>query len=240
MITIPAIDLYQGKCVRLKQGQFNQVSIYDISPSTLASTYADQGAQCLHIVDLDGAKSGSPQQLQLVKSMQACGIPIQAGGGIRNIEHVKAYLDLGVEKVVIGSLAISNPPLMQEIINEISPDNIVLALDVNVVQGVPKPAIQGWQISTHNTLWSVAGYYQHLGIRNILCTDIESDGMMSGPNLELYQQAIQRFPMISWQASGGIRNQEDLAVLRKMGLAGAILGRTLYESHTNLKTWFEY
>lgn len=238
MITIPAIDLYKGKCVRLRQGQFNQVSVYDVLPSTLASTYADKGAKCLHIVDLEGAKNGAPQQLQLIESMKNCGIPIQAGGGIRSVAHAKAYLDLGVEKIVIGSLAISNPPLMHEIIDQVHPDNIVLAIDVHVQQGTPKPAIHGWQITTHNTLWSVAAYYQNLGIRNILCTDIECDGMMSGPNLDLYRQAMHKFPLLSWQASGGIRNKDDLKTLSELGVAGAILGRTLYETQEELN-WFQ-
>jgi phosphoribosylformimino-5-aminoimidazole carboxamide ribotide isomerase len=238
MITIPAIDLYQGKCVRLRQGQFNQVSIYEASPPLLASSYAEQGAQCLHIVDLEGAKTGTPQQMELLKSMIACGIPIQAGGGIRSVAHAKSYLDLGVAKIVVGSIAISNPPLMQRIIDEIQPDNIVLALDVHMEQGIPKPAIHGWQTSTHNTLWAVTAYYQQLGIQHILCTDIGLDGMMQGPNLDLYQQAVTRFPGISWQASGGIRNKADISTLATMGLSGAILGRALYESNLDLMDCF--
>jgi phosphoribosylformimino-5-aminoimidazole carboxamide ribotide isomerase len=238
MITIPAIDLYQGKCVRLRQGQFKHVSVYDISPANLASTYAQQGAQYLHIVDLEGAKVGTPQQLDLVHSMVDCGIPVQAGGGIRTVAHAKSYLERGVAKIVLGSIAISNPPLMQQIINEVHPENIVLALDVHMEQGTPKPAIHGWQTSTHNTLWAVASFYQQLGIKHILCTDIGLDGMMKGPNLDLYKQALIRFPTLSWQASGGIRHQEDIETLAAMGLSGAILGRTLYESDLDLAACF--
>ncbi len=239
MITIPAIDLYQGKCVRLRQGQFNHVSVYESAPAVLASSYAQQGAKCLHIVDLDGAKIGTPQQLDLVSDMVNCGIPVQAGGGIRSVTHAEAYLESGVSKIVVGSVAISNPPLMQEIINAVRADNIVLALDIHMENGTPKPAINGWQTSTHNTLWAVAAYYQQLGVQHILCTDIGLDGMMQGPNFELYEQALHRFPALSWQASGGIRHQEDIQTLASMGLSGAILGRTLYESKLDLAACFE-
>ncbi|CDZ79028.1 1-(5-phosphoribosyl)-5-[(5-phosphoribosylamino)methylideneamino] imidazole-4-carboxamide isomerase [Legionella massiliensis] len=237
MIIIPAIDLQDGQCVRLRKGQFDQVSIYDYSPITLAQGYALQGAKRLHIVDLDGAKSGEIQQLPLIQAMHGADLCLQVGGGIRSLESAKRCLELGIEKLVIGSIAISNPELTEQIIELAKAENIVLALDVHLENGIPKPAIHGWQTTTDNSLWDRVDYYQQRGITTILCTDIASDGMMDGPNFLLYQEAISRFPQINWQASGGIRNVEDLEKLASLGLAAAILGRMLYESDFDISSY---
>ncbi|KTD25228.1 HisA/HisF-related TIM barrel protein [Legionella maceachernii] len=237
MIIIPAIDLYKGQCVRLRKGRFDQVSIYDYSPITLAQGYALQGAQHLHIVDLDGAKSGVVEQLPLIQAMHAPGLCLQVGGGIRSLETAKTCLQAGIEKLVIGSIAVTNPKLTAQIIEVIKAENIVLALDVQIKNNIPKPAINGWQIPTETNLWQLANYYQQLGITQILCTDIESDGMMNGPNFQLYREAVTRFPQIRWQASGGIRDVDDLERLSTLGLAAAILGRMLYESDFDISSY---
>ena len=234
MRIIPAIDLQQGQCVRLRQGKFNRTTIYPQDPITLARSYNSQGANHLHIVDLDGAKSGEIQQLSLIKAMCNEGVSVQVGGGIRSIATAKACLDSQINKLVIGSLAINDPALTQQLIDYAGAERIVLALDVSIQNGVPIPATNGWQTLSTTNLWDVVEHYQKAGISEILCTDIARDGMMNGPNTELYQQAISRFPDLSWQASGGIRNQQDIENLRTIGLGGAIVGRALYESKFDL------
>ncbi len=238
MVVIPSIDLQQGQCVRLRQGQFDDLSIYDIQPQALALKYAAQGAKCLHIVDLDGAKKGLPQHLNSLKEMQSCGLAIQAGGGIRRALDASALMKAGVKKIVLGSIAITDPTRALKIIEQIGADNTILALDVNIDGGIPKPAIHGWQTKTEQSLWDVVPFYQTAGIHTILCTDIAMDGMLNGPNFSLYEEAISRFQTLNWQASGGVRNPEDLQKLASIGVHAAIIGRALYESGIALSDWF--
>ncbi|MFA6302638.1 MAG: 1-(5-phosphoribosyl)-5-[(5-phosphoribosylamino)methylideneamino]imidazole-4-carboxamide isomerase [Legionella sp.] len=234
MLIIPAIDLQNGHCVRLKQGQFDQVTQFADLPVDRARYFANLGAKRLHVVDLDGARMGSMQQLSLIKDMQATGITVQAGGGIRSLEHAKLCFAAGISQLVIGSIAITDPKRTQEIIQELKPEHIILALDVNIQNGNPIPASHGWQTSSATNLWQLTAYYQELGITRILCTDIACDGMNKGPNFDLYQEACERFPDIAWQASGGIRNQEDIKRLHQSGIAGVILGLSLYQNQFNL------
>ncbi|KTD67932.1 MULTISPECIES: HisA/HisF-related TIM barrel protein [Legionella] len=236
MILIPAIDIQAGRCVRLRQGQFDQVTQFDTLPIERAAYFAQLGAKRLHIVDLDGAQTGTMQQLPLICAMQNTGIPVQAGGGVRSLEQAMLCFSSGISNLVIGSIAISNPELTAQIINVINPQHIILALDVRMQERTPIPAIHGWQTTTDRSLWDVVSYYQQLGIKQILCTDIACDGMMQGPNFELYKEAIERFPQIAWQASGGIRNTDDINQLNTLGVSAAILGLTLYQGHLDLKS----
>jgi phosphoribosylformimino-5-aminoimidazole carboxamide ribotide isomerase len=238
MLVIPSIDLQRGQCVRLRQGRFDEMSTYNILPEVLAEQYAYQGAKRIHIVDLDGAKLGKPQHLDVFKTLKSCGLPIQAGGGIRNVTDAKAFMNAGVANIVMGSIAITAPALTLQIMKELGPENIILALDVNIEQNIPKPAIQGWQIKTNQSLWDIVAFYQKEGINTILCTDIAMDGMLNGPNFDLYEQAVNRFPMINWQASGGIRDLKDLSKLASISVQAAIIGRALYESEIHLSDWF--
>ncbi|KTD06894.1 HisA/HisF-related TIM barrel protein [Legionella jamestowniensis] len=237
MLVIPAIDLQQGQCVRLRQGKFEEVSIYNNPPTMLAKHYLEQGASRLHIVDLEGAQDGKVTQLSLIKRLKLPGLSLQLGGGIRSLACAQACLDGGIDKLVIGSIAITNPDLTSQMIKLVAARNIVLALDVNIQNGTPKTAIHGWQTTTQNSLWQVVSYYQLLGVREVLCTDIAQDGMMAGPNFKLYEEAVNRFPAISWQASGGIRHEKDLKDLEFLGVSAAILGRMLYETDFNLEDY---
>ncbi|MGQ3889002.1 HisA/HisF-related TIM barrel protein [Legionella sp. CNM-1927-20] len=232
MKLIPAIDLQQGQCVRLRQGKFNQTTIYPHNPLTLAESYVKRGANHLHIVDLDGAKAGTIQQLPLIRSLRAAGCTLQVGGGIRDLNAAKSCLDAGTNQLVLGSLAITDLETTREIINLAGADNIILALDVLIQNEIPKPAIHGWQTLTEANLWDIVALYQHWQVKTILCTDISRDGMLEGPNFELYQQATFRFPNLHWQASGGIRNEDDLNTLAKLGVSAAILGRMLYQPNS--------
>lgn len=234
MLIIPAIDLQDGTCVRLKQGQFDQLTQFDVLPVERAAYFAATGAKRLHVVDLDGARQGVMQQLPLICSMQNTGISVQSGGGIRTLKQAQQCIESGINRLVIGSIAISNPALTAQIIQEIKPEHIILAIDVRIEYKIPIPAINGWQTTSKSTLWEVVSCYEQLGINQILCTDITCDGMMSGPNFNLYRQATERFPNIFWQASGGIRNGEDIAALDAIGISAAILGLTLYQGNFDL------
>jgi len=239
MLIIPAVDLRNGQCVRLQQGQFDRVSIYQPTPQELAEKYRQQGAQRLHVVDLDGAKSGTVQQLGLIQSMQRSDVLMQAGGGIRSIASAQACTAAGVNALVIGSIAVSDPELTLQIIAQTGAERVVLAFDVNMEHGLAKPAIHGWQTSTASSLWDLVRFYQHVGITQVLCTDIACDGMMQGPNFKLYEQAVALFPTIAWQASGGIRHLEDIRKLAASGVAAVILGRMLYETEFCLSACIE-
>lgn len=234
MILIPALDIQAGRCVRLRQGQFDQVTQFDALPIARATYFAQLGAKRLHVVDLDGAQSGTMQQLPLICAMQKTGIPVQAGGGIRSLEQATLCFAAGISHLVIGSIAMTNPELTARIIEEIKPQHIILALDIRMQNKTPIPAIHGWQTTTTSNLWDVVAHYQQLGIKQILCTDIACDGMMQGPNFGLYKEAVERFPQIEWQASGGIRNPEDINQLDALGATAAILGLALYQGTLDL------
>lgn len=235
MLIIPSIDLRGGRCVRLRQGKFDQVDVYDYKVEDLIEKYVKQGASKLHIVDLDGAVAGEPQHQALLSPTILRSIAVQLGGGIRQIEHAKLWIAQGVKQIVLGSIAVTNPHLTQAIIETIGADQVILAIDVQMQQDRPIPMTHGWQQASQTTLWSLLEQYMSLGVRHILCTDIACDGMMQGPNFALYAEAIQRFTQGLWQASGGIRHFEDLQRLKTIGLSGAIIGRALYENTLNLQ-----
>lgn len=234
MLIIPAIDMRQGHCVRLKQGEFTDITYYQAKPQQLVHDYLRQGAQRLHVVDLDGAKSGEIAQLSLIKSLVDSSIKVQCGGGIRSLASAQRCLEAGVDWIVLGSLAITNPTLTKELIDYCGNEHIILAFDIRMDKNLPKLAVHGWQTTTELDLWQAVDCYQQWGINTILCTDIACDGMLAGPNFNLYQQALQQFPKINWQASGGIRHQQDLEQLASIGLSAAILGRLLYETDFDL------
>ncbi|WP_419418822.1 HisA/HisF-related TIM barrel protein [Legionella sp. D16C41] len=234
MKLIPAIDLQQGQCVRLRQGKFNQTTIYPHNPLTLAESYVKRGAKHLHIVDLDGAKAGSLQQLPLIRSLRLAECSLQVGGGIRDLTTAKKCVEAGIEQLVLGSIAVTDLETTEKIIQLVGATNIVLALDVVIENEIPRPAIHGWQTLTDANLWDIVSQYQQWNIKNILCTDISRDGMLQGPNFDLYQQAVFRFPNLDWQASGGIRDLDDLTTLASLGVSAAILGRMLYQNNSTL------
>lgn len=236
MILIPAIDIQAGRCVRLRQGQFDQVTQFETLPVERAAYFAQLGAKRLHVVDLDGAQTGAMQQLSLICAMQNTGITVQAGGGIRSLEQASLCFSAGITNLVIGSIAFTNPKLTAQIIKEINPQNIILALDIRMQNKIPIPAIHGWKTTTNSNLWDLVSHYQQLEVKQILCTDIACDGMMQGPNFDLYKEAVERFPQIEWQASGGIRNADDINRLGALGIAAAILGLTLYQGTFDLRS----
>lgn len=231
MNLIPAIDLQDGKCVRLYQGDFEQVTEYGDDPVALARSYAAMSATDLHIVDLDGARSGTQDNREIIAAIAAeSRLSIQLGGGIRDRDALNSWLEAGVNRCVIGSLAVTEPDAVKSWLAHLGPDRIVLALDVNIDSaGVPMVTTHGWTRPSDTSLYECIEDYSDVGLRHVLCTDVSRDGAMAGPNLKLYAGIMARYPALQLQASGGVRNVEDLRALRDLGIPAAISGRALLE-----------
>lgn len=231
MLLIPAIDLRDGHCVRLLQGDFTAETRYDVEPHELLARYLDLGASWLHLVDLDGAREGKPGNRALVLELAAqSSVHLQVGGGIRDSATIDAFLHAGVGRVVIGSAAITQPDQVRMWLRRFGAESITLALDVRIdPDGVPRCATHGWQVQSEMSLWQAVDAYRAEGVIHVLCTDVARDGAMTGPNIELYREAIRRFADIEWQASGGVRAGADLHALAATGLAATISGRALLE-----------
>lgn len=234
---IPAIDLIDGSVVRLYQGDYEQKTEYKLDPVDVVHSYADQGATWLHIVDLTGAKDTSKRQLTLIEKMVATGrMNFQAGGGIRSEQDVKQLLDIGVKRVVIGSLAVKQPELVKSWVTKYGPEAIVLALDVNIDPlGNKMIATHGWQEDSGVSLEGLLKDFMSVGAKHVLCTDISRDGTLQGANAELYEQMKSQFPDVIWQASGGIGCLNDIATLKPTKVDGVILGRALLEGKFNVE-----
>ncbi|WP_426267363.1 HisA/HisF-related TIM barrel protein [Sphingomonas sp. LHG3443-2] len=229
MIIYPAMDLIAGRVVRLRQGRFDEVTFYDPAPADALRSFAEDGADWAHVVDLDGAKAGAPAQHELLKTLAAASpLKLQVAGGVRSAEHVAALLDAGASRVVVGSLAVRNPAATTALLERFGPEHITLSLDVRV-EGEPMVATHGWQEDSGLTLWDVAARYP--SARHLLLTDIGRDGMLDGPNHALLAEAVERLTHLEIQASGGVTSLEDLAQLTT---AGAILGRAMWEGRLQL------
>jgi phosphoribosylformimino-5-aminoimidazole carboxamide ribotide isomerase len=229
MRLIPAIDVRDGRCVRLFKGDFEQETRYAVDPVELAGQYRELGAEWLHVVDLDGAKSGSPVNLPLIERMRAAaGVAVQYGGGIRTSASLEQALRV-VTRAVIGSLAVTDPTTVTEWFAQHGPERLVLALDVRLDDGTPMVATHGWTRASTLTLAAAIERYVSVGVRHVLCTDIDRDGALTGPNVDLYRDCAARWPAIEFQASGGVRNAADLVALAAAGAAAAVSGKALLE-----------
>lgn len=231
MLLIPSIDLRGGHCVRLLKGEFDAETRYDIDPRELLARYGRAGVRWLHLVDLDGARDGTPGNRTLIREMAAQPrIGIQLGGGLRTRELVEEAFRNGVSRAVIGSAAVENPALLREVLAEHGADRVCLAIDVRIDEGgTPRVRTRGWVQEHALSLWELLDSFSDTPLRHVLCTDISRDGAMVGPSFALYEEAQRRFPRISWQASGGISSKDDLARLADLGLAAAISGKALLE-----------
>lgn len=228
---IPALDLIDGKVVRLHQGDYAQQRDYGSDPLPRLQDYQQQGAQLLHLVDLTGAKDPAARQLSLLKKLLAgVEVPVQVGGGIRSRDDVAALLEAGASRVVVGSTAVRQPEEVQRWFSEFGAQAIVLALDVRIDASNRKEvAISGWQEAAGVTLEQVIEQFLPVGLQHVLCTDISRDGTLSGSNVTLYQEVSARFPQVAFQSSGGIGSLADIAALRGSGAQGVIVGRALLE-----------
>ncbi len=243
MKVYPAIDLLEGKCVRLHQGSFEQVSVYSEDPMKMAETLVRDGAKRLHLVDLSGAKKPEAAQTELIGDLcrkYGDSVWIQAGGGLRSLEQASRFLAAGVKRVVIGTLAIKNPARVEEMIREFGGDRLTLALDMQPdADGQPVLAAEGWQqlsdTSKGRSFWDVFSFYVDRGVEAFLCTDISKDGTLQGPNFAFYSELLQRFPEVELQASGGVSSLDDLKRLKKAGVPAVIVGKALYERRFTLQ-----
>lgn len=228
---IPAIDLIEGKVVRLYQGDYNQKTEYKLDPVEVLTTYAKGGAKWLHIVDLTGAKDTDKRQIELIKTMVDTGLMrFQAGGGIRRKQEVEQLLAAGVERVVIGSLAVKQPEVVKNWIDTYGTDAIVLALDLNIDEDGNKfIATHGWQENSGVKIEDLLADYASVGLKHVLCTDISRDGTLAGSNVSLYAEVVKEYPNIHWQSSGGIGSIDDIKALKPTEVSGVILGRALLE-----------
>ncbi len=232
MQLIPAIDLRDGRCVRLLQGRFDAETVYASDPLELLDRYLALGAGMIHVVDLDGARAGSQANRTAIARLAGHAPPgtVQVGGGVRSREVVEELLALGVTRAVVGSVAVTAPDEVAGWLREPGAERVVLAFDIRLDEGgTPRLATHGWERQTETSLWDAVERYLPAGLRHVLCTDVARDGAMSGPNLSLYAEAVRRFPGIAWQASGGVSCAADLHALAMTGVAAVISGRALLE-----------
>lgn len=232
MELIPAIDLKDGRCVRLFKGDFAAETVYSNDPGEILQRYRALGARRIHVVDLDGAKDGTQANREAILKLAADrSVKLQVGGGLRSLARVQALLDSGVDRAVIGSVAINSPDEVIAWFGQVDPTRIVLALDVRLDDaGVPMLTTHGWQQTSGVVLWNAVERFLRSGLTHILCTDVARDGALTGPNCELYAEAVRRFPELQWQASGGVATARDLTALRECGVAAVISGKALLEN----------
>ncbi|MCK5656142.1 MAG: 1-(5-phosphoribosyl)-5-[(5-phosphoribosylamino)methylideneamino]imidazole-4-carboxamide isomerase [Candidatus Aureabacteria bacterium] len=231
MVVIPAIDIYQGKVVRLKQGSFNNIKIYGNNPLEYALEWERQGAKRIHIVDLEGAKTGSLKNLDVITSIcKALKIPVEVGGGIRDISAIDTLLNSGVQWVIIGTQACASSDFLKQVCSEFG-ERIIVSIDAKD----DKVAVQGWQESSEFTVKDIIEKVENIGVKTVVYTDISRDGMLTGPNLEKLKNLVSR-KTVKVIASGGISCLDDIEKLVSIkDLMGVIVGKALYEKRFDLR-----
>lgn len=229
MIVYPAIDVLDGRVVRLEKGDFSAVTDYGDDPAAVARAYLKEGADWLHLVDLSGARDGGRRQLSLVESVAATGIKVQTGGGVRTSDDIESLLKSGASRVVIGSLAITDPARVAGWLVRHGPEAIAAAFDVRLKGDNPVPVVKGWTEEAGMTLGEVLQAYPRGALRHALVTDTGRDGMLEGINIALYQSLVAARPEIAWQASGGVAALDDIRQARALKMGGVIIGRALFE-----------
>jgi phosphoribosylformimino-5-aminoimidazole carboxamide ribotide isomerase len=222
--------LKAGRCVRLLRGDFARETRYDFDPRELVARYAAVGADWVHVVDLDGAAEGNPANLPIIATLTRLGAALQVGGGLRDTAAVERMLDLGAARVVVGSAAVTQVERVHEWLERFGPDRVAIAFDVRIdPAGTPRVATHGWRRQSELSLWDAVSAYERTPLEHVLCTDVDRDGALSGPNVALYAEAVRRSPRIRWQASGGVRDARDLAALEQSGAAAAVSGKALLD-----------
>ena len=230
MNIFPAIDIIDGKAVRLVRGDYNQMTVYHNEPATVAKNFASCGAKYLHVVDLEGARDGSTPNLNVIKEViEQSGSFVEIGGGIRSMEAVKAYIDAGAARVIIGTAAVTDPNFLTRAL-DVYGDKIAVGVDIR--DGMV--AIKGWTELSSLTCFAFCESLQKKGVSTVICTDISKDGLLSGTNIVLYEEIAKRFSL-NITASGGVSTLSDIRALKNIGLYGAILGKALYTGDLDLK-----
>ncbi|MDQ3289530.1 MAG: 1-(5-phosphoribosyl)-5-[(5-phosphoribosylamino)methylideneamino]imidazole-4-carboxamide isomerase [Pseudomonadota bacterium] len=227
----PAIDVREGGVVRLRQGDYAQETRYRDKPLAVATAYAKAGAAWLHLVDLDAARAGGYTLAPLLREITgSTRLHVQTGGGVRNESDIEAILEAGAARVVIGSLGVRDPERVIGWMSKFGAERITIALDARMAQdGSWRLPVSGWTQDSGTVLEDVLVAYVAAGLKHLLCTDIDRDGMLSGPNLDLYRHIVALAPCVSLQASGGVRDVADVAAARACGCAGAVLGKGLLD-----------
>jgi phosphoribosylformimino-5-aminoimidazole carboxamide ribotide isomerase len=231
MQLIPAIDLLDGRCVRLRHGDFEQVTFYDFDPAEQAQAYHEDGAEWLHIVDLAASRDGAEADTTpLFDLLAAAPQRVQTGGGVRDASDVEARLGAGADRVVVGSICAQDPARFGRWLERFGADALVAALDVHFdEQGIPWPRTHGWTRTAGRDLYDLLDELSGNGLKHLLCTDIGRDGDMRGPNGLLYQMMVTRYPRLQIQASGGVSSLQDLLRVKASGVAGVITGKALLD-----------
>ena len=234
MYIYPAIDLVGGKAVRLYKGDYAQMTVYSDDPVSVARDFQAAGSKHIHLVDLEGAKSGIPENLETIRSIiRETDLFVEVGGGIRNMETVETYLDAGVNRVILGTAAVTDPAFLEAALTKYGEK---IAVGVDLKDGFV--AIKGWTETSALTADGFFAKMQALGVRTVICTDISRDGAMKGTNRELYKALSEKYS-IDLIASGGVSSLEDVQALAAMGLHGAIIGKAYYIGAIDLKTAIE-
>lgn len=229
---IPAIDLIDGQCVRLTQGDYARRTVYSSDPAEIARSYEAIGVRRLHVVDLDGAKAAAPKNLDTLRKIAAATkLDVQYGGGIKSGEALEAVLAAGANRAICGSVAITAPERFEEWIAAYGAEHIVLGADSRG----GKVAINGWQESAETDVQTIVRRFAARGLRQVICTDISRDGMLAGPNFDLYAALQTEFPEVEITVSGGISTIDDLGRLDAMGLRSVVVGKAIYEGRITLK-----
>ncbi len=229
MRIFPAIDLYGGKAVRLYKGEYERMTVYSNDPAAVAAKFADCGAQYLHLVDLEGARDGTTPNLETIREiLSGPRLFTELGGGIRSMQTIERYLDLGINRVILGTIAATNPDFAAQAVEKFG-ERIAVGADIKDGE----IAIRGWRELSGKTAEEFFGTMRAIGVRTVICTDVSRDGAMRGANLELYRHLAQTYEM-NIVASGGVSSLEDIAALRKLDLYGAIVGKAYYTGAIDL------
>jgi len=232
MKIIPAIDIIKGKCVRLTQGDFGKVKVYREDPLEVAQEFEDADLEYLHLVDLDGARKGKVMNWSVIEDIQEhTALKVDFGGGVKSEAEVEHLLDLGIEQINIGSLAARDPETFSSWLQKYGPENFILSADVKEEMVLS----HGWTEQTSISIYDLAARFEADGLQYLACTDIESDGMLQGPNLGLYKKLKKRLPNLKLIASGGISSTADLTELAYINLHAAIVGKAIYEHKIKLQ-----
>ena len=234
MLIFPAIDLYDGKAVRLYKGDYAQMTVYSENPPEIAETFCQQGADCLHLVDLEGAKTGETPNLETIRRIRAAApLFIEVGGGVRSMAVVERYLEAGIDRVILGTAAVTDPVFLREAV-ETYREKIAVGVDIR--DG--KVAIKGWTEKSALDAFDFCRELQSLGVQTVICTDISRDGAMQGTNRALYGELSKTFSL-NIVASGGVSSIDDIKALRALDLYGAIIGKAYYTGAIDLKEALE-
>lgn len=232
MKIIAAIDIMEGKCVRLTQGNFGKMKVYVEDPVDMARRFEDANLEHIHIVDLEGAQKGAVTNWKTIEDIRAnTALRIDFGGGVKTTEDVEALLDLNIDRINVGSVAVKEPEKFRGWIEQFGYDNFILSTDVkgNEIK------VNGWQDKSGVTIYDIIQQYEPTGIQHVTCTDISADGMLGGPNFALYKKLLSRFPKMKFTASGGVSSMEDLEKLKYIGVYGVIIGKAIYEGKLSLE-----